>query len=75
VPILSSAHSTIRRMKVKAMAITIFLMLSFPHGFLQQKPIIDVIKIDGTINPAATDYIHDGIKEQMKKMPNVLSFN
>jgi len=38
------------------------LMLSFPHELLQQKPIIDVIKIDGTINPAATDYIHDGIK-------------
>lgn len=47
---------------MKAMAVTIFLMLSFPQELLQQKPIIDVIKIDGTINPAATDYIHDGIK-------------
>ena len=49
-------------MNMKAMAVTLFLMLSFPHELLQQKPIIDVIKIDGTINPAATDYIHDGIK-------------
>jgi membrane-bound serine protease (ClpP class) len=48
-------------MNMKAMAL-LFLILSTSQVLLQQKPVIDVIKIDGTINPAATDYIHEGIK-------------
>jgi membrane-bound serine protease (ClpP class) len=38
----------------------IFILLSLP--FQSSKPRIDIIKIDGAINPVVTDFIHDAIE-------------
>ena len=39
----------------------IFLLLSLPQK--NSRPVIDVAKIDGAINPVVTDYLHDEIKK------------
>jgi len=48
---------------MKTILITLVLMLILPQEKPQPQHIVDVIKLDGTINPASADYIHDGIKK------------
>ncbi|MBS3945147.1 MAG: nodulation protein NfeD [Melioribacter sp.] len=43
----------------------IFLLLSLPYQ--SSKPRIDIIKIDGAINPVVTDFIHDAIESANKE--------
>ncbi len=43
----------------------IFILLSLP--FQSSKPRIDIIKIDGAINPVVTDFIHDAIESANKE--------
>jgi len=50
-------------MKTVMMTLVVILVMILSRETLQsQTHIVDVIKIDGTINPAATDYIHEGIQ-------------
>jgi membrane-bound serine protease (ClpP class) len=45
------------------------LALAFLHPFsaaLAQKPLVEVIHIDGTINPAASDFIHSAIQRTVE---------
>lgn len=49
----------------------IFLSLSFPQS-LQGQRNVTVLTLDGTINPAAADYIIDGIKEAEKNKSQCL---
>lgn len=44
------------------LATSIFLLCVFATQLFPQSNVVDVIRLDGTINPASADYIHSGIK-------------
>jgi membrane-bound serine protease (ClpP class) len=43
-------------------SLSLFFQIVSPHILLDQTRTIEVLKIDGTINPSTADYIHEGIQ-------------
>jgi membrane-bound serine protease (ClpP class) len=48
---------------MKRMALALLFVFLYPFSTtLAQKPVVEVIQVDGTINPAASDFIHSAIE-------------
>ena len=55
---------------------TIFLILFLlPQSAISQKSIVHVITVDGTINPASADYIHEAIGRATESNAECLIIN